>query len=135
MEGVPGSILEEGRGPSPSRVSFVRGTLMMVVPSVEVAVSAVCTSWDITSTLQKASLSAGRPSLPLLLEEERGMSRWSQCRTTVTRPLLSMIFHEGCLSISSMLLMASQTMRGMAVMAVVGKKKRETFKEDYCCFF
>jgi len=44
--------------------------------------------------------------------------RWSQCSTTVTRPLLSMIFHEGVSSCNSSEWIVSHTMRGIAEMAV-----------------
>lgn len=48
--------------------------------------------------------------------------RWSQCSTTVTRPLLSMIFHEGVSSCSSRAWIVSQTILGMAEIAATNVK-------------
>lgn len=43
--------------------------------------------------------------------------RWSQCNTTVTRPLLSIIFHEGVSFCSSNAWIVSQTIFGIAAIA------------------
>lgn len=54
-----------------------------------------------------------------------GPDRWSQCSTTVTRPLLSMIFQEGVSSCSSNAWIVSQTIFGMADIAT-GQNKPST---------
>lgn len=55
--------------------------------------------------------------------------RWSQCRTTVTRPLLSMIFQDGVSSWSSRACIVSQTIFGIADIAASIRKKK--LKNNY----
>lgn len=62
-------------------------------------------------------------------EETRdGPLRWSQCSTTVTRPLLSMIFHDGVSSCSSSAWIVSQTIFGIAEMATNRNATRSLVK-------
>lgn len=54
--------------------------------------------------------------------------RWSQCSTTVTRPLLSMIFQDGVSSWSSRACIVSQTIFGIADIAAFDRQQRTTFQ-------
>lgn len=54
------------------------------------------------------------PAMPLLLP-----CLWSQCKTTVTRPLLSMIFQDGVSSCNSNAWIVSHTIRGIADIATI----------------
>lgn len=54
-------------------------------------------------------------------EALEGPDRWSQCKTTVTLPLLSMIFQEGCSSCSSSACIVSHTIFGIELIATEEK--------------